>query len=52
MGNYCSSTKKDKDNISDKSEEWVPIFILLSLLSNIPVAALRKVWNIFIMFLW
>lgn len=24
MGNYCSSSqKKDKDNVSEKSEEWV-----------------------------
>jgi hypothetical protein len=23
MGNYCSSSQKDKENNSEKSEEWV-----------------------------
>lgn len=26
MGNYCSSSQKDKDNVSEKSEEWVRFF--------------------------
>lgn len=30
MGNYCSSSqKKDKDNVSEKSEEWVTIINIL-----------------------
>lgn len=36
MGNYCSSTKKDKDNISDKSEEWVFFIILMVQYFSLP----------------